>query len=144
MELNCIADGIQLVGTAIKKINVDNNIADIARDGKNSFGLNINEPEFNTNDSYIFANMVIDIVIEISQEKQSCKIEMSMEGAFLSDKDQQYEAFKKTVIVNGAAALISIARGKIEAVSANIFNSGKITIPFVNVLDYYKNMVENK
>ena len=28
MELNCIVDGIRLVGTAIKKLNIENNIAD--------------------------------------------------------------------------------------------------------------------
>ena len=44
------------------------------------------------------------------------------------------------MIVNGAAALIGIARGKIEAITANIFNNGKIVIPFVNVIDYYRNL----
>ena len=46
MELNCIVDGIRLVGTAIKKLNIENNIADIGYNGKNNFGFNINEPEF--------------------------------------------------------------------------------------------------
>jgi len=44
------------------------------------------------------------------------------------------------VAVNGAAAIIGIARGKIEAMTANIFNSGKVVIPFVNVIDYYKSL----
>lgn len=42
MELNCIVDGIRLVGTAIKKLNIENNIADIGYNGKNNFGFNIN------------------------------------------------------------------------------------------------------
>lgn len=44
--------------------------------------------------------------------------------------------------MNGAAALIGIARGKFETISASIFNNGKIVIPFVNVIDYYKNLKE--
>lgn len=46
--------------------------------------------------------------------------------------------FQPLVAVNGASALIGIARGKIESLSASIFNTGKIVIPFVNVIDYYK------
>lgn len=49
-------------------------------------------------------------------------------------------AFEQLVAVNGAAAIIGIARGKIEAMTANIFNSGKVVIPFVNVIDYYKSL----
>lgn len=46
------------------------------------------------------------------------------------------------MIINGAAALISIARGKIESITSNIFDSGKVVIPFVNVIDYYKGLSE--
>ena len=65
-----------------------------------------------------------------------------IEGAFLSKENADEEAFKELVIVNGAAALIGIARGKIEAISAYIFNNGKVVIPFVNVIDYYRNLSE--
>lgn len=140
MELNCIVDGIRLVGTAIKKLNIENNIADIGYNGKNNFGFNINEPEFKTGSDYVMANMLIDFEIEISYGEQSCKIQMTMEGAFVSNGTTDLDSFKNMVIINGAAALIGIARGKIEAISGNIFNNGKITIPFVNVIDYYKSM----
>lgn len=81
--------------------------------------------------------------MEIFQsEEQECKIQLALEGAFLSKGTAGDEAFKELVIVNGAAALIGIARGKIEAISANIFNNGKIVIPFVNVIDYYKGLGE--
>lgn len=49
------------------------------------------------------------------------------------------DTFKEPVIINGASAIVGIAGGKIEAVSGNIFNNGKIVIPFVNIVDYYKN-----
>ena len=65
---------------------------------------------------------------------------MSIEGAFLSSGDVDEDMFEQLVGINGVAAIIGIARGKIEAISANIFNNGKIVIPFVNVIDYYKSM----
>ena len=67
---------------------------------------------------------------------------MVLEGAFLSERNMEEKQFKELVIVNGAAALIGVARGKIEAISANVFNNGKIVIPFVNGIDYYKEYSE--
>ena len=51
---------------------------------------------------------------------------------------QKVKYQRKLVAINGASALIGIARGKIESLSSSIFNNGKIVIPFVNVIDYYK------
>lgn len=87
--------------------------------------------------------MTIDFVVEIEQsDNQKFKMEISLEGAFLSEEGVTKKASKQLVEVNGAAAIIGIARGKIEAITSNIFNNGKIVIPFVNVIDYYKSLAE--
>lgn len=139
MELNIIASGIRLIGSTIKNLKVDNNIVDVDKECKRSFGLSINEPEFQSVDNRVAAQMTIDFEVEIIQaEEQRCKIEISLEGAFLSEAEPIEDEFKQLVAVNGAAAIIGLARGKLEAITANIFNNGKISIPFVNVLDYYR------
>lgn len=139
MELNMIASGIRLIGSTIKNLKVDNNIVDVDKECKRSFGLSINEPEFQIVDNRVAAQMTIDFEVEIIQaEEQRCKIEISLEGAFLSETEPIEDEFKQLVAVNGAAAIIGLARGKLEAITANIFNNGKISIPFVNVLDYYR------
>ena len=46
MEFNLVTSGIELVGTTIKTLTVENNIVDIEKEAKRSFGLNINEPHF--------------------------------------------------------------------------------------------------
>ena len=143
MELNRIATGIKLVGTTIKEISVENNIVNIQKEANRSFGLNINEPSFENIDEGLFSQMAIDFEVEIEQtEDRNFKLELSLEGAFLSEKNTEEEDFKQLVIINGAAALISIARGKIESITSNIFDSGKVVIPFVNVIDYYKGLSE--
>lgn len=143
MELNRIATGIKLVGTTIKEISVENNIVNVQKEAKRSFGLNINEPSFEKIDEGLFSQMAIDFEVEIEQtEDRNFKLELSLEGAFLSEKNTEEEDFKQLVIINGAAALISIARGKIESITSNIFDSGKVVIPFVNVIDYYKGLSE--
>ena len=143
MELNRIATGIKLVGTTIKEISVENNIVNVQKEAKRSFGLNINDPSFENIDEGLFSQMAIDFEVEIEQaEDRNFKLELSLEGAFLSEKNTEEEDFKQLVIINGAAALISIARGKIESITSNIFDSGKVVIPFVNVIDYYKGLSE--
>ena len=143
MELNRIATGIKLVGTTIKEISVENNIVNVQKEAKRSFGLNINEPSFENIDEGLFSQMAIDFEVEIElAEDRNFKLELSLEGAFLSEKNTEEEDFKQLVIINGAAALISIARGKIESITSNIFDSGKVVIPFVNVIDYYKGLSE--
>ena len=143
MELNRIATGIKLVGTTIKEISVENNIVNVQKEAKRSFGLNINEPSFENIDEGLFSQMAIDFEVEIEQaEDRNFKLELSLGGAFLSEKNTEEEDFKQLVIINGAAALISIARGKIESITSNIFDSGKVVIPFVNVIDYYKGLSE--
>ena len=110
MELNRIATGIKLVGTTIKEISVENNIVNVQKEAKRSFGLNINEPSFENIDEGLFSQMAIDFEVEIEQaEDRNFKLELSLEGAFLSEKNTEEEDFKQLVIINGAAALISIA-----------------------------------
>lgn len=143
MEFNLVTSGIELVGTTVKILTVNNNIVDIEKEAKRSFGLNINEPYFEKMDDRFFSRMIIDFEIDVEQsESQNCKIQLSLEGAFVSEPDIDEDVFRQLVTVNGAAAIISIARGKIEAVTSNIFNNGKIVIPFVNVIDYYKSLAE--
>ena len=141
MELNMITSGVELLGTYVNDLSINNSIADIVKDAKRTFGLNISEPEFESKDGSIYAQIGIEIEIEINQsEEQNCKIRFAIDAGFISLGDIEEEMFKQRVVVNGVAALIGIARGKIETISASIFNSGKIVIPFINVVDYYKSL----
>lgn len=54
MELNQIATGIKIVGTTIKDISVKNNIVNVQKEAKRSFGLNINEPSLEKIDQGFF------------------------------------------------------------------------------------------
>ena len=92
MELNRIATGIKLVGTTIKEISVENNIVNVQKEAKRSFGLNINEPSFENIDEGLFSQMAIDFEVEIEQaEDRNFKLELSLEGAFLSEKNTEEE-----------------------------------------------------
>jgi len=144
MEYDLVATGIKLVGTRIQNLAISNNIVDIKNGTKRKFGLKINEPSFENVKSNILSQMRIDFLVELEQDnKESFKMEITIEGAFLSEEGVDQEEFKSLVAINGASAIIGIARGNIESITSNVFNNGKIVIPFVNVIDYYKSLTEN-
>lgn len=141
MELNYVSSGVQLIGTKVNNLEVNNSIVDIEKDAIRSFSMNINEPYFYDSDEKRLAHIVIDFKLHIEQgNNQKMSLDLSLEGAFVSDGKMSRDDFFKLVAVNGAAAVVGIARGKIESISASIFNSGKISIPFINVIDYYKHI----
>ncbi|MDO5403396.1 MAG: hypothetical protein Q4F11_08145 [Eubacteriales bacterium] len=101
MNLNLITTGIEIIGTTVKDLNVKNNIVDIEKNGKRSFGLNINEPQFQKDEDGMFAQISIDFELEINQsDSQQCKIKISIEGAFASKDNIDENVFKELVIVN--------------------------------------------
>ena len=64
--------------------------------------------------------MIIDFEVELEQtENPKFKMKMSLEGDFISEKGVDEKEFKQLVEVNGAAAIIGIARGRIEANLSN-------------------------
>lgn len=65
------------------------------------------------------------------------EISVTFEALFRSTDSMEEQAFIELLIINGATALYSLARGKIEAISASIFLDGKIVLPFVNIIQYY-------
>ena len=67
MELNLIATGIELLGASVAKLTVDNTIVDIENDAQRSFGMTINEPQFQNIEKTkeIFSQMTIDFDIII-------------------------------------------------------------------------------
>lgn len=138
MIINEVATGITFIGTQIEKLTINNSITELEDSDKRSFGLDINAPELMTEDGKNYAELAIELVISIKKnEDQHCDINLVLKGAFLNTIGDVTK-FKKLVEVNGAAALIGVARGKIESISSSVFNSGKIVLPFINVLEYYK------
>ena len=104
MELNLIATGIELLGASVAKLTVDNTIVDIENDAQRSFGMTINEPQFQNIEKTreIFSQMTIDFDIIINQsDNDNCNIHFTITGAFLSKGKISEEDFKQLVAING-------------------------------------------
>ena len=139
MNLNDITAGIELLGNNINKLVIENSLVNFADAKEKKIDFCINKPRFEKDEDSLMGQIEIGFKIDLyNSEEQKYHMEIDIEGAFAPLGDVDEEQFKQLVMVNGAAALVGIARGKIEAISGNVLNSGKIVIPFINVLEYYK------
>lgn len=77
-------------------------------------------------------------VLQENQELDPDTFDLVIEGAFSSPAEISDEDFMGLLNINGGAALYSIARAKIEAISSLTYAEGKILLPMVNIIQYYK------
>lgn len=138
MEFNSIVSGLRFEGCSIKKLDVKNEIISITDDMNKAFGLEIGHVHFEKDEDY-YGELLLEIRVEIiGSEGQKAIVILELEGGFSATEEMPEEHFKELVAVNGGAALYSIARSKIEAISSMVFSGGKILLPFVNIVEYYK------
>lgn len=139
MRFDCITSDLILLDSSISELSITNKNIDISDNIEKSLGLDIVPVEIGEEENHFWGKIILKIVIELKEEgEQMASIDMNLEGLFASPKPIEEERFKELVLVNGAAALYSVARGKVESISASVFSQGKITIPFVNILEFYK------
>ena len=140
MKLNNITSELLFLGCSVKKMDVNNHLISLSDNVEKSFGMDI-EPirlEENEDGFYGEITLLVEVVLDENGEFES-SIKMEINGAFRAEKDNMTEEkFKKLVLVNGAAALYSIARSKIEVISGMIFFKGKLILPFVNMCNFYR------
>ncbi|MEG1044287.1 MAG: hypothetical protein RSF81_05855 [Oscillospiraceae bacterium] len=96
-----------------------------------------------TNERHIGKILLKLQVVILENNDENMKLDMLIEGYFSSSATITKNDFKNQIAINGAAALYSIARTKVEIISAMTFLSGKVTLPMVNIIEYYKVMNEN-
>lgn len=139
MNFNCIVPDFTFLGSAVLKLDIDNELSMLPEDLTRKFGMDIIFSELTTEEKTRTGKLLLKILIELEQyEEKVCTIDMILEGAFSSPITMDEEKFKSLVMINGATALFSVGRAKVESISSMIFASGKLILPFVNIYDFYK------
>ena len=146
MNLNMVSSDLSFVGNRIKKISVENTIINLSGNAVKQFGFEVIGMNFETEETGRFGQVIIEVNVSVQSEEGTTDIDIISEGCFSSPMDTDEEKFKKMVACNGAAALYSLCRAKVELISASIYHTGKLTLPFINIYDYYeeKNRVAEK
>lgn len=141
MKLNEVTANLDIVASFVHSLDVRTKMFKIANDNKKEFSLDIKCSKPVIEDEYKIGKLLMHINVSIFQENQELTpdtFDLVIEGIFSSPTEIPDEEFMGLLNINGGAALYSIARAKIEAISSLTYAEGKILLPMVNIIQYYK------
>lgn len=139
MDFNKVASNMTFLGCTIQEFHISNKLISISDNVKKGFGMDVDVEEIGLqeNGGERLGKVILDIVIELDEDNAG-NIHMKLEGAFAVKAGVEEDEFHKMLLLNGATALYSIARGKIESITANVYQNGKITMPMINMYEFYR------
>ena len=146
MNINQVAADLEMVGCSVRNLSITNDLISIRDDDELHLDLDI-LPVYEgiieqEHRGRVVLNLYIDSVRK-EREDQKMEISVTFEALFRSTDSMGEQAFIELLIINGATALYSLARGKMEAISASVFLDGKIVLPFVNIIQFYHQKYAN-
>lgn len=151
MNINSVTSDLNYLSTQVTDLQIENNIWHLKDEYQRTLGMNIELVDILSEEDSHYAELVLAIEIEVKgDEDKSASIKMEITGRFSRrinveiDAAQDERSFIRMVMINGGAALYSVARGKLESITAAVFSSGKITIPFVNIIEYYQEKMKSE
>ena len=141
MNLNKVASELIFNGSSIKSLKITNNIVNLANTN-NSIEMSLDikkideipQEEKRELKGYLLLNLTVTTK---DQEDPSlkCKFVITVEGCFSSWMEDR-EIFERMLYLNGGTTLYSIARAQILNFSSNVFMSGKILLPLINMIEF--------
>ena len=141
MKLNEITANLDIIASSVHSLEVKSKMFKITNENKREFSLDIKCSKPILNDGCKIGKLLMHINVAVLQENQELDpdtFDLVIEGAFSSPAEISDEDFMGLLNINGGAALYSIARAKIEAISSLTYAEGKILLPMVNIIQYYK------
>lgn len=139
MNFNKITSELNFLGCTIRELKIVNNIVSLSPNVVKKFGMDVVPSELSINQETKYGKLMLKIVVELEENgKNAGLIELLMEGAFSVPSSVDEKMFKELILINGATALYSIGRSKIENITATTFLDGKILIPLINIYDFYQ------
>ena len=140
---NEVVPDFKLNGKSISEFTFENSIVCLGTDAILVIDLDIDasEPQINQELGMRLSRLVLTLTCCITAPaipEAKTDVKITLEGEFASSLKTDEENFRNLLLLNGTAALYSIARGKVEAISSLAYHSGKITLPMINVVDFLK------
>lgn len=147
MNLNQIAADIDFVSSCIRSVTINATMEKISDNNAKTFGMDImcSKPEIQENRK--IGQLRMHIFVEVKPDNPvgaSDKIDMVLDGKFSGKAGIADDKFLNLLNINGGAALYSIARSKIEALSGLVYEEGKIMLPMINIIQYYQELNSDK
>ncbi|MBQ7809700.1 MAG: hypothetical protein IJ346_01875 [Clostridia bacterium] len=141
MELNKVVADLDFVKAIVHNVEANCRMTSISNDTKKEFGMDIKCNTPYIVDKRKIGKLLLQIDISVKQDDNDLEADtfaFVVEGVFSSDASIEDDRFLELLNINGGAALYSIARAKIEAMSSLIYSEGKLLLPMINIIQYYQ------
>ncbi len=83
--------------------------------------------------------LTIHVIVSNDEDDATDEFKLTIEGEFSAKSDLEEKSFLELVQFNGSSVLFSLARAKVEEVSALTYEAGKIILPLVNMIKFFHN-----
>lgn len=141
MNLNQVTANLNFIASAVHTLNVNCKMFKITDANKREFSLDIKYSKPTIGEDLKYGKLLMQINVSVMPENADLApdtFELVIEGIFSSPANLSDDEFMGLLNVNGGAALYSIARAKLEAISSLTYSEGKILLPMVNIIQYYQ------
>lgn len=138
MSYSKVTSELLYIESYIDSLELENNNIKINDNNEKEFGMDIVPIGYCEDDKYRYISIKLQIEVYIKDGDEKGSIKLNMIGKFSSLVSIQEDTFRELSLIHGGASLYSIARAKIEALSAMAFVSGKINLPMVDMTEFYK------
>ncbi len=139
MDFNKITADLDFIASIVHIIDIKANKSKITNETKRGFGLDIkcNSPKVENGIKYGNLLMQVDVTLQDGDENPDT-FKIILEGMFSANENIPDDKFMELLNINGGAALLSIARSKIEVLSSMTYFEGKVVLPMVNIVQYFQ------
>lgn len=136
---NDFSADIQYESSFVTECSIDSNLIDIGEDAvlESNVEVGVSNPTTDEKSKRKFGSvrLTLDGTYSIKNNPEAfCKYHLVLIGEFSAESSLDDDEFSKLLWFNGSTSLYSIARGKIETISSTVLNTGKISLPMVNMI----------
>lgn len=142
MNLDQITTNFNIESSSVRELHADCKMRGISETCKKEMDLIIRYWKPVQKEEKKYGGLLLELDVKIhaeDPEEEPDKIHLSLEGVFSSPASAiSDEVFEELLNINGGAALYAIARSKMETISATVYQSGKVLLPMVNIIQYFE------
>lgn len=139
MNTQRITSDLVLERFCVRDIHVRNENGSVLPGMGQKLCLDIRQSERTVDGDRQFQSLLLTISVEVSNDEDDAtdEFKLTMEGEFSAATNVEEKAFLELVQFNGSSVLFSLARAKVEEVSALTYEVGKIVLPLVNMIQFF-------
>nr|DAN10105.1 MAG TPA: Protein-export protein secB, Greek key beta sheet.35A [Caudoviricetes sp.] len=136
-----ITSDLVLERFCVREVSVRNENGSILPGMKQMIRLDIRQSEREVDGDRQMQSLLLTIHVIVSNDEDEAtdEFKLTIEGEFSAKSELEEKEFRELVQFNGSSVLFSLARAKVEEVSALTYEVGKIILPLVNMIQFFRN-----